>query len=383
MKDFDLCISPVEAYKTPEIPMLGSSDTALLKKLPSRWQRNAKVIACLGAVGVFTLSSGIYSFAQSSTPNATSGQTSYSGYSEADLVIRMHGGGAGSAFYVVHLTEQEAFGIIRARLEAAGFDFSATVPEYTVGNDDGRFWMVGDIGIDLFDEQKNVAVLNISWADSNRPFSVTGRVLAMQVEEAFTEQLHDITVGAFYNPGRSLGGVASWSEEEMPDTPTVQEAVQFAPVLRERLIGQADEFIAFLQLEGILDAPPKIHVMLNGVPVEFDLPPVIINNLTMVSMLPLFEALGMELEHSSDRFEEVRATKNDTSIRISYSRFGDIHTRVPGMWVNDEWVRIDGNPPVVGRNNKVLVSLRFIAEAVGADVEWDAGTRTVVISTNC
>ena len=43
MNDFEISISPVESYKAPEIPVFGSDNSALLKKLPSRWQK-AKLI---------------------------------------------------------------------------------------------------------------------------------------------------------------------------------------------------------------------------------------------------------------------------------------------------------------------------------------------------
>ena len=56
MKDFELSICPVETYNAPEIPVFGSDNSAILKKLPSRWQKNAKILACIGIVGTLTLS---------------------------------------------------------------------------------------------------------------------------------------------------------------------------------------------------------------------------------------------------------------------------------------------------------------------------------------
>ena len=56
-KDF-LCIQPVENYQAPLLPQTNKTgdNTVLLKKLPSRWQKNAKIVTCVGLVGTLTLS---------------------------------------------------------------------------------------------------------------------------------------------------------------------------------------------------------------------------------------------------------------------------------------------------------------------------------------
>ena len=69
MNDFELSINPVETYKAPEIPMLGGDNQKLLKKLPSRWKKNAKVMACFGLIGTFALSGCTYPFAQNPENN--------------------------------------------------------------------------------------------------------------------------------------------------------------------------------------------------------------------------------------------------------------------------------------------------------------------------
>jgi len=46
-----LSITPVESYTPPEIPTFSDSGNGeLLKKLPSRWQRNAKVVLDIGPI---------------------------------------------------------------------------------------------------------------------------------------------------------------------------------------------------------------------------------------------------------------------------------------------------------------------------------------------
>ena len=376
MKNFELCIAPVETYKAPEIPMFMNDNSALLKKLPSRWQKNVKVIACMGVIGSFTLtgcmnnSAGNGGYAAEEY-NIRNEQINYSGYSEDELVIRLHGGGNGSSFYIVHLTEQEAFGIIRARLETAGLDFRAALPLPNL--------RVGEFGIDLFDEQKNVAITNINWEDSHRRFSPWGRYFAMMVERALAEQGADVIVGAFYNSGKFINSEyrrADNNERVRNETPIVSEIEEESRLfLREKLNAQADAFVAFLQSEGILESQKEINIVINGVQAEFDSSPVILNNQVMVPSPEIFEVLGMEV-----RGRGLSAVKGDLTIGFDTSvgrssLFGDGYMRL-----NNDRVRI-GTPAIV-YGDKVLLPLQYIMEAVGASMEWDEDMTTIRINTN-
>ena len=56
MNDIGFKITPVKNYKVPKIPTLGDNNSDLLKKMPKRWRKNAKVLAGLGLIGMFALS---------------------------------------------------------------------------------------------------------------------------------------------------------------------------------------------------------------------------------------------------------------------------------------------------------------------------------------
>lgn len=47
------------------------------------------------------------------------------------------------------------------------------------------------------------------------------------------------------------------------------------------------------------------------------------------------------------------------------------------MSVNDEWIRLDAPPRIV--NDRTLIPLRAVAEAFGAQVGWDEATQTVTV----
>lgn len=52
----------------------------------------------------------------------------------------------------------------------------------------------------------------------------------------------------------------------------------------------------------------------------------------------------------------------------------------PKVSVNDELVVFPDEQPYVDENGRTMIPVRFVAEALGADVEWDPATRTAIIS---
>lgn len=215
----DLKINPVESYQPPKIPTLSDlcGNSALLKKLPSRWAKNAAVITCAGIIGASVL-------------------VGCMGNRELDITRRLdHGGFASGPIYVVHLTEQEAFGIVRAQLEAAGLRFDATPPNYTVD-----YWESA-IGLELFDSQRNVAIARIRADEIDSPFVPEWRIESRNswIADEFAEQT-DIIVGVFYNQG-----AAEYS-------PIRQDEKAIREVATESLAAQVGQFIEFLHDKEIL-----------------------------------------------------------------------------------------------------------------------------------
>jgi len=135
-----LQLRPVKAYNAPDYPTLSdvNGKPALLKKLPSRWQANAKVIACISVLGTVALTGcdkthhggsggSIYvtRLTEQEAENARTGIVKkVTGDNHAR--VRIHGGGSGGVGYVVYLTEQETYSIIKAEAETAGLKLSET-----------------------------------------------------------------------------------------------------------------------------------------------------------------------------------------------------------------------------------------------------------------
>jgi len=244
----------MEKYEAPKIPSLGeiNSNSEPLKKLPSRWKKSAAIITGIGILGVSALS-GCYSPNGGRDNNCDEFHRivgNFNSHVELDLMLRLHHGGSGSAAYVVHLTEQEALGIIRMQLEAAGLNFMHQPPSYTT---QGSGWGAV-IGLNLFDCERGVAISHISWEDSTQRFHETEHRFARSVAQGFAAQT-DLAVGVFYNPGAFPGWEwddYDWMPVRPPDDEVEATKAEMRPILEARLSAQVEEFIAYLRDKGIL-----------------------------------------------------------------------------------------------------------------------------------
>jgi len=108
--------------------------------------------------------------------------------------------------------------------------------------------------------------------------------------------------------------------------------------------------------------------MLDGRMLEFDVQPRIIDNRTMVPMRVIFEELGANVEWDGTT-RTITATSSDLVVRTT------VGNRV--IDVNGNRITMDVAPVIV--DGRTLVPVRFVSEAFGANVEWDANTRTVYI----
>lgn len=119
------------------------------------------------------------------------------------------------------------------------------------------------------------------------------------------------------------------------------------------------------------DTPENINVVLNGDLLNFDVPPMIINDRTMVPLRVIFEALNASVEWD-DYSQTVTAKRGNTQIKLT------INNHI--MYVNDSETILDSPACLV--NGRTLVPVRAISEAFKADVNWDNDTNTVFIKCN-
>ncbi len=112
----------------------------------------------------------------------------------------------------------------------------------------------------------------------------------------------------------------------------------------------------------------EIRVIVKDKLVEFDCPPMIVNDRTMVPFRAIFEALGAEVDWGSAT-QTVMAKKDDTVIILNIG--SDI------MLKNNETVKLDS--PAFIAENRTLVPVRAISEALDLSVKWYPDSRLVVI----
>ena len=128
--------------------------------------------------------------------------------------------------------------------------------------------------------------------------------------------------------------------------------------------------LSIITLAIATSAATDIRVTLNGDELTFDVAPQIIDDRTMVPMRAIFEAMGAEVEWDSDT-QTITATQGDTIIIMQIDN--------AAMSVSRQTIELDVGPMLI--DGRTLVPVRAVAEGLDADVWWDAGARTVVVTS--
>ena len=138
----------------------------------------------------------------------------------------------------------------------------------------------------------------------------------------------------------------------------------------------------------------EIVVILDGRRIRFDVPPMIIDNRTLVPMRAIFEELCFGVEWNSDT-QTIVAERIDVHRDVITMSVGSGIMTVerfylwigyppdaprPAIYSSERIAHFDVPPQII--NNRTMIPLRIIAEATGANVEWDGDTRTVEITSN-
>lgn len=130
--------------------------------------------------------------------------------------------------------------------------------------------------------------------------------------------------------------------------------------------------VAAIALSGAAQAQStRSSVYLNGQPLATEIAPITREGRTLVPMRDIFEALGAQVVYNPAT-RGIVATRGTTNIGLQ------IGARL--AYVNNQRVQLDEAPAVVF--NRTLVPLRFVSEALGATVSYNAPTRIVSITTD-
>jgi len=109
------------------------------------------------------------------------------------------------------------------------------------------------------------------------------------------------------------------------------------------------------------------RVLINDVPLLMDVSPIVQQGRTLVPMRAIFEALGATVQWDEATSTVTASRREAVVVLVIGSRIA---------WVNGPSHQLDVAPVIAG--GRTLVPLRFVAEALGAEVGWD-GAMTVTV----
>ena len=116
-------------------------------------------------------------------------------------------------------------------------------------------------------------------------------------------------------------------------------------------------------------AQSAVNVVVNGATVSFDQPPIERAGRVFVPLRGVFERLGASVVYANG---DINAQGNGRSVHL--------HIGSTAATVNGQTLYMDVAPFLVGA--RTLVPLRFVAQALGAAVNWNASNNTVYINGN-
>lgn len=144
-----------------------------------------------------------------------------------------------------------------------------------------------------------------------------------------------------------------------------------------------------LGVSTIVSADNNIKVSLNGEYISFDQPPIMQDERVLVPIRAVFEAMGADVSWDG-KSEIIGIIKNDIKIFMKIGEneivkfvVADFEEYKKQLKALDKETQIksitsDVAPQII--NDRTLVPVRVISEAIGASVVWNESANTVVIT---
>ncbi len=117
-------------------------------------------------------------------------------------------------------------------------------------------------------------------------------------------------------------------------------------------------------------AAQDISVYIDGVPVSFPAPPIIVNGTTLVPMRAMFEALGAEVDWDD---EHQTAYGNAPGVFVSLT--------IGNSTMGRNFVDVPLAEPARLVNGNTFIPLRAVSECFGMKVDWDAPSNSVIMTS--
>ena len=115
----------------------------------------------------------------------------------------------------------------------------------------------------------------------------------------------------------------------------------------------------------------KINVIINGQPLQSDVPPILFENRTLVPIRFVGEELNADIEWIPETMQaKINALGKEIILKINSS----------DVFINGEKKKLPYEVPAKLVDGRTMVPLRFVMEELSCDVEWDSNTWTGIVS---
>ena len=128
--------------------------------------------------------------------------------------------------------------------------------------------------------------------------------------------------------------------------------------------------VSLQHLTTSLNETDEISIVINGKQINLDTAPVIINGRTLVPARSVFEHLGANVTWN-DRFQIVTIALDEKEIELAID--------IKRAKINRENVPLEVAPEII--NNRTMIPLRFVGEALNMNVDWNSNQRLITMST--
>ena len=129
-------------------------------------------------------------------------------------------------------------------------------------------------------------------------------------------------------------------------------------------------FTALFSGSAVFADEGQLSVNIDGEFQYYDQPPIIENGRTLVPLRGVFESLGASVDW--DQENRIIRAKRDREVMLQIGR--------QEAYIDNQKVVLDVSPMIL--NGRTLVPIRFVSEAMGANVEWASDSRIVYITTS-
>ena len=127
--------------------------------------------------------------------------------------------------------------------------------------------------------------------------------------------------------------------------------------------------VLLFQVPGTAQSPIRVYV--DGQPVNFDVPPNVIQGRVLVPLRGVFEKLGATVDYDA-KTQHIVAVRRDQTVELT---LGSRQARI-----NDHPALLDVPAFTIG--DRTMVPLRFVSESLGASVQWVEASRIILVGSS-